>query len=488
MGVMALFLFGCASMESRFRMAKQKDTIEDYEKFVKKYPASSYSDEARSRLEQLKDEKAFKEVEAKNTTAAYRDFVQKYPNSRFIEVVKKRIDESDEEAFVRTWGIGTIQAIEGFRESYPESKCIPIAADGIEFLKTVESGKLEAYSGFIKAYPNNPFVLVARASFPILWLGETLGKVGVIINIGEIVNFKGILKGYETEEEAREKVFRKLKENLEKEGVQAVLLSSPEDVLAKEVTTLLIIDYKESEGSLPKPLLSHTRGYGWMVDVLFESSVEMTKESVFGPDLIIPHFTITIKDTKTGWEYYSTIPSLYYKVSKQEILHVLAGSRAADPMLLKLFAYDLKDEDWVIRARSGPDPGKDKVYHVTELLTALKDEDSDVRRRACELLGKLRDTSAVEPLIGVLKDEQRVQWAAIEALGKIRDPRAVRPLLSLLVDGEWFPTRERVVLALGEIGDKSAIETLRALAENDPSEYVRKAAREVLDKIERANQ
>lgn len=457
-----IFLFGCATMESQFRMAKQKDNIEAYEKFVKRYPNSPFTDEARGRLELLKDEETFKKVETRNTITAYRDFIQKYPNSRFIEVAQKRIEESDKEAFVRTWGIGKIQAFQGFIESYPQSKYVTIATDRIEFLSAVKSGTLAAYRKFIKEYPNNLFLLEATASFPILWLGKSEGKVGVVINIEEFVRWKGIFGGgYETEQEVREKVLRRLKKNLEKEGIDAVPLAISEDPSIKGISTILIITYTEKEA--PPEQKNIKQEYpgldGYMAAVLMESTKESFLNSLSGPQLNV-RSTISVIDAKNRFDYYSPIPDLYYKTDNLGILQVLAGSK------------DRMD-------------GKQFELLTIRLISALQDQDWIVRARAAELLGKIKDTSAVEPLIAVLRDKDSdVRARAAEALGEIKDKTAVEPLFSVLRDEQRELVREAIVTALGKMEDKRVIGPLSEVAENDPSYFVRKAAKEALDNIQ----
>ena len=53
------------------------------------------------------------------------------------------------------------------------------------------------------------------------------------------------------------------------------------------------------------------------------------------------------------------------------------------------------------------------------------------RRAAAEALGQLGDKRAVEPLIAALQDDvENVRQAAAEALGQLGDERAVEPLIA----------------------------------------------------------
>jgi len=87
------------------------------------------------------------------------------------------------------------------------------------------------------------------------------------------------------------------------------------------------------------------------------------------------------------------------------------------------------------------------------LIEALKDENGGVRREAAMALGEIGDSSAVTALIGILKDRNwEVRGSAAWALGKIMDARAVPPLIGILKDRNW-DVRDVAARALGEIGE-----------------------------------
>lgn len=118
---------------------------------------------------------------------------------------------------------------------------------------------------------------------------------------------------------------------------------------------------------------------------------------------------------------------------------------------------------------------------IGRLLEALEDEDIDFRNKAVIALGELGDVTAVKHLIGNLNDESsHISKNAFDAILKIGNP-AVNPLIIALND-ENATIRSKAVLALGEIGDKSSVEHLIKCL-NDESSGVRNNAAIALGNI-----
>ena len=129
-----------------------------------------------------------------------------------------------------------------------------------------------------------------------------------------------------------------------------------------------------------------------------------------------------------------------------------------------------------------------RVYLLSEGATHLDEilpiPNYAVHLNATYALGQLGDPRAVDPLLALLhhKDE-RVRREAITSLGHYRDPRVVEGLRSRLNDEQ--ATRWLAIQVLGIVGDESVVETLNALAKNDPDKLVREAAAEAVKKLSR---
>lgn len=160
--------------------------------------------------------------------------------------------------------------------------------------------------------------------------------------------------------------------------------------------------------------------------------------------------------------------------------------------------------------RLGRSEGDDRV--TIALLGALQDPFAQVRGAAAFALGRLGDLRGVGPLVSLLQDpsdevrcraavalgligsvsvlrttseaedprERTIRWAAIQALGNLGPP-AVECLAKALRQG---PRRERarVVVALGETRDVSAVGPLAEVL-NDEDDEVRVRAGEALERI-----
>jgi len=113
------------------------------------------------------------------------------------------------------------------------------------------------------------------------------------------------------------------------------------------------------------------------------------------------------------------------------------------------------------------------------LLRLLNDPNNEVRMFSANILGEICDPSAVDDLINALNDpDENVISASIESLGKIGDARAVETLINCLYQEFWI--QYPAIIALGEIGDPSAIQHLNTLLDDV---MFREAVIESLEKI-----
>ena len=132
--LMPVLLCSCVSAEKSFRDASARNTAAAYEGFIRGYPENPLAKQAKDRLQEKRDYLAFSAVEQKNTAASYAEFASQNPNNRFAEEAARRSIETDEEAFFRTFRIGSGTAYHGFISTYPDSKYQPDAHEYLSWL------------------------------------------------------------------------------------------------------------------------------------------------------------------------------------------------------------------------------------------------------------------------------------------------------------------------------------------------------------------
>lgn len=121
---------------------------------------------------------------------------------------------------------------------------------------------------------------------------------------------------------------------------------------------------------------------------------------------------------------------------------------------------------------------------VPHLIELVREADPGTRYLAAVALGKIGDEaeSAVSVLLKALRDDDMfLRMAITGALVAIGKP-AVGGLVKALFDNH-APVRRASAMALGKIGDKSAVNALR-VALKDADEGVQKLAKQALERIE----
>lgn len=103
------------------------------------------------------------------------------------------------------------------------------------------------------------------------------------------------------------------------------------------------------------------------------------------------------------------------------------------------------------------------------------------------LLARPARADKVDDLVTALRSDEsyKVRVQAALVLGKLKDKRALRPLMQALKD-ENPTVRAVAAQSLGALGDASALPSLRAAAEADESDFVKREADAALKKLKLA--
>ena len=107
------------------------------------------------------------------------------------------------------------------------------------------------------------------------------------------------------------------------------------------------------------------------------------------------------------------------------------------------------------------------IRAVNSLINSLKDKDPFVRRHSAVSLGKIGSPKAIYPLALLLShDKDGLSYSARDALINIGKPSI--PELMIRAKNTNVITRRRAIRALGEIGDRKSISTIKdALLDKD---------------------
>lgn len=160
-----------------------------------------------------------------------------------------------------------------------------------------------------------------------------------------------------------------------------------------------------------------------------------------------------------------------------------------DPTTVPAIAIRLaQDKSIFVRKTAAYALGRLRAPSATgPLVAALNDKSEEVRGAAAVALGEYRDATIIAPLISALSDKNDfVRARAARALGNNGPsatsaiPRLIRVLES---DREHY-VRHEAVIALGMIGDRSALPAL-VVASRDPSPYLASAALSAIRSIEK---
>jgi HEAT repeat protein len=121
------------------------------------------------------------------------------------------------------------------------------------------------------------------------------------------------------------------------------------------------------------------------------------------------------------------------------------------------------------------------------LIPLLKSASAEDRDSAVAAIGGARCSGALEPLIKALADEHHMVRAdAAMALGDLGDKRAVEPLLTLLNSAPGDSVRMAVVVALGALHDRRAIGPLETLLKTEKNENIRPQIEQSLERLRAA--
>lgn len=114
---------------------------------------------------------AWNKASSQNTVAAYRSFIQHYPSDPRVQQARNRVDAlKDRQAWSAAKSAGTVQAYQQYLRQYPDGSHAADAQSAVTRLKqgsawqsAQSADTVAAYQSFLKKYPDAPQASQAQA-------------------------------------------------------------------------------------------------------------------------------------------------------------------------------------------------------------------------------------------------------------------------------------------------------------------------------------
>lgn len=151
------------------------------------------------------------------------------------------------------------------------------------------------------------------------------------------------------------------------------------------------------------------------------------------------------------------------------------------------FARQMNSEDPNERLKGVKSMSESSEPKAVEFLVqAIGDPDMRVKAKAIDACGDMRATDATPVLIQQLflrGTDEEVKQRILAALGKIGDPRAAKPIQEFLSRDLNHDTRGTAIFALGDISDPESLDFLKEVERTEPHPTIKRIAREAEAKI-----
>lgn len=173
------------------------------------------------------------------------------------------------------------------------------------------------------------------------------------------------------------------------------------------------------------------------------------------------------------------VTRLVYRLqeSKDEAQRVLSARKLGElgnPLAIGQLMASLADGSRSVRNAAADALGRIGVADAAEPLTrALFNPSSGIQPRAARALGRIGGADSLKALLANLKNQDtKTLIETIESLGRIGNHAAIVPLICLFHEVEDDSVRQRIVKALGRLGETPSVEVLSVLIGRRPIDEV----------------
>ncbi len=172
--VLATSLLGCAG--TAWRNARGEDTISAYHAFLREYPESRFSDQARARLDLARLKKS-------PTRAGVESFRTKHATPELVAELDPFVEDLE---FRHARAIGTPESYRSFLSRYPSGSFSSRAEGNLAYLEHGGfGGDVQALARFAQEHPASDYAAEAARSVSAIQLRNSTGfaRVGVVVDI-----------------------------------------------------------------------------------------------------------------------------------------------------------------------------------------------------------------------------------------------------------------------------------------------------------------
>jgi cell division protein FtsN len=83
---------GCSRQQSDWQQARETNTTDSYEQYMKKYPSGEFTAQAQARAKELYEERDWQKARDADTPEAYQAFMKQYPDGKWTEEARIRVE------------------------------------------------------------------------------------------------------------------------------------------------------------------------------------------------------------------------------------------------------------------------------------------------------------------------------------------------------------------------------------------------------------
>jgi SPOR domain len=143
-------LAACSNPNGDWQKATQQNTVAAYQQFIQQHPDDARVQQARNRIDALKDEQAWTAAKNANTLDAYQHYLQEEPNGMHATDAQDKVTTLQaDDAWQSAQSTNTAAAYQDFLQKYPNA---PQASQAQDALKKLTGYQALLASSRSKAY------------------------------------------------------------------------------------------------------------------------------------------------------------------------------------------------------------------------------------------------------------------------------------------------------------------------------------------------